>query len=573
MYPSSVPYRNPEALVQFVGESLESIAPQHLLSVRTRKALSEPAGSFEILLKTGIDGGAQKFAGSVEGAADPTAAYWLEKIRPMSLCVIAFGTSAELEVVKKATAPSTWVDSPSDVLKRCVVMLGIVDEVTLFTTMSINGPQRTVRIMGRDMARVLLDDVLRRAYATETYIVPMGRAVDQATKDELLNRATIRTQEELWFKSSLVNGAKTNVPLKEFFEKALDAAPSLNIPLANKHQVREYLRALEIDPRLARLGGSWQVAKNMMAYNGAPWQSMMDLAPKPSTEMFVDTVGLSAKLIVRRPPFARPKAMKGFDDTVKVLAKAAVTDTALLTQLLDAGVAGLGKVDEFATVPSRVIADPYHTVSTNEIVESAISRSAVDNYSMYHSRSIESLLGGIDDPAFITTPILYDLASASRYGTQVMPITVPWGLLGQQGPNGPRRVPAPSEDLVNSVDVWKSTTKQASLAADQAAVNSYGDTTTRTLNVIETVRAYYFYRDNPEFLRGMLGIRARPEVRIGDRVLVPSIGNSLFYVDSVEHTYSFGRPLMTSLAISRGQPLELDGRLAKYDADTPFESQ
>lgn len=576
---STVAYRKPEVFVQFVGTELGEVAPQQIISVRTRKTLTEPAGTFEIVLKTGTEASTDlKFAAGPLGSSDPSAEYWLDRIRPMTLCVIAFGSQKELDTVRASLAASSNTDKPSPEVLRSVVMLGIVDDVALFTSMGANGPQRSVRIMGRDMARVLLDDVFRRVVNTgadDVNLIPVGKKVSPEDREMLLKRSAISADQEALLGISLSKGAQMDIPLKEFFQGVLDRAPSLTLELQNKRKVKDYFNTVDMDPRLERLSATWHVLTRMLWYNGTPWQAMADLAPSPSTEMFVDTVGLSARLIVRRPPFGRPKAMAGFNAMAYMIAESSkVNYPRLMEDLLQPDVAGVPDKDEFVQTPSRVVPqENYHEVTGAELLQSAVSRNALVTFSMYHSKDLISQLGETPEIPTLITPMIYDLAAAVRYGTQVLPITVPWCLntalytMMQRKPDAPPAEPS----LADKASLWP---PKPAGAVQTSQKNQSGllYENTRALNLIETIRAYYYFRDNPEYLSGMLRLRGRPEIRVGDRVKVPSLGDRVFYVESVEQAFSFGTPFTTTLSVSRGQPFTLEKRLAPetHDVDPPF---
>lgn len=63
----------------------------------------------------------------------------------------------------------------------------------------------------------------------------------------------------------------------------------------------------------------------------------------------------------------------------------------------------------------------------------------------------------------------------------------------------------------------------------------------------------HWYQHNLEYLSGTVEMRGAPEIRVGYRLdLVDR--NLSFYVEGVSHNWSYGRPMTTTLHVTRGQP-------------------
>jgi hypothetical protein len=581
MNPAFVAYRGPTAQVQFIGETTITVEPSQLVSVQTRKSLAEPAGSFDILLKTGTDAASKRFVAGPGGQAPVSQDYWMEKIRPMMVCWISFGSRGELATVEayagkndleNEPGPTRFQPQPDDVIaqrrgtpqdtvRRNLVMIGVVDEVTTYTSVGGESVERGVRISGRDMTRFLLSDTLRRVVNTDdaSMIVTVGE-VDTSVRDLLVRRTEIRTDTAAeWFNLAVYPQGSVHIPLQDFFDTVLQKGPSLQTILPNNRRATEYLSdRANIDPRLQNYVSMFQAPMAMFMFRGAPWQAMQQMAPKPFVECWVDTVGTRAYLTVRRPPFARgPGATKGFREIAQTMAEAANPSPeygAMVALLAD--VDGVTAWDEFTEMPCAVVDGGYHTISGWEVMQSVFARSAGEAITMFQSIDGIITAGGNAPPGeFDVAPVLYDVAGASRYGTHVMQVLLPWGY-----------------DDRRNMSVWNSPAGgPVNLETGNRTVfRKYEvDETNKALSIVETVRSYYFYRDNPEYLSGSLTVRGRPEIRVGDRVRLPEAGDLIFYVESVEQVFQVGQPYITRMGLSRGQPFRLTHRLAKYDSDPP----
>lgn len=63
----------------------------------------------------------------------------------------------------------------------------------------------------------------------------------------------------------------------------------------------------------------------------------------------------------------------------------------------------------------------------------------------------------------------------------------------------------------------------------------------------------HWYQHNPEYLSGEITMRGAPEIRVGYRLDIKERNMSL-YVESVNHMWTYGGAMTTSLGVTRGQP-------------------
>lgn len=63
----------------------------------------------------------------------------------------------------------------------------------------------------------------------------------------------------------------------------------------------------------------------------------------------------------------------------------------------------------------------------------------------------------------------------------------------------------------------------------------------------------HWYQHNLEYLSGKIDMRGAPEIRVGYRLDIPE-RNMSFYVEGVNHTWTFPNNMLTTLQVTRGQP-------------------
>lgn len=546
----NVSYRSPRVFVQFIGETLLTVSPEHVVSVRTGKSMGSPAGVFEILLKSGSSANASTYGHS--SLTD----YWLDAIRPMTLCVIGMGsvedttqTMALLENPDNAgRTPSEFLNSLAPeqqaLVRRTIVMVGLVQNVNLRSAMRENGPERGLSITGKDFAQILMDDALRRiarsedAGPDERRIVTAG-TVPEEERSRLLSRASISQKNSYW-KDITAEGADTKIDLPRAARNILTNAPSYSMTLANGVTLGDYFKSVDVSPELANM--YVRATLSLFTYNGPVWEALTQQAPLPLAETFVDTVGLENRLIIRRPPFFRLRTMFHMATTMRqFLRHQNFTEAEVGTVM--AAIEEELQQERFGGGETRVLGNQAgpHVIQDHEIVDSQLSRSIGNAISQYQVVPYVLTRGdpsGIASFQGATGAYFFDLPVALRYGSRLMTAVCPWDT--QPGGNV-QRIRGIPQNL---------------------------STMERALAATETVRLYYYLRDGVGFLEGTLAMRARPEIRIGDRVYL-SDQDLIAYVESVSHTYQYGTAFVTQLTVSRAQPMFPTGRLLTHDTDPP----
>lgn len=558
-------HRSPTVFIQFQSDVLTNVEPSHIVGVTTMKNLANPAGMFEIQLKTGPEKHAHHYAPREDVGSPDSVDYWFARIKPMTLCIIAMGEAPDVAVARRILQnEGNARRSPMDIMNglgsekpaflRSIVMVGLVDEVTLTTAMSMQGPQRVLTVTGRDLGKILMDDNIRRIARGEDLdgidprMITLGDVPDEVAQ-RLKNRATLQANDRYW-QPTVSGGMAVKQKLEEILYTTLYKAPGIMTVLDNANPVRNYFNTVDVSPELRRF-----YARGLLSlfwFNGPLWEALRQLAPPPLAELFVDTVGLQNVLIARRPPFFRPSTMPDYVQTVVDFLDVTNYDIDVAQQVLQPQET---QVDAFTSVPSRVAENTYHTIEAEDIIVSAYGRSGVGTMAQYQVIPTIFMQGEASELAAqtgVTGAYLYDLAAGARFGTRLLQAACPWDLEGLAEP-----LPVPSPSQINEQNFSTKVLSGIDTVTEKAVAGA------------ETVRLYYFFRDAAEFISGSLTIRAHPEIRVGDRILIPSFGNLIVYVESVQHSYRFGSAFVSQISFSHGQPLAPSGRLSTYEKAPP----
>lgn len=581
-------YRAPKVFVQFINERQTFVAPEHIIGARTAKSMGSAAGMFELSFKTSdLKEGRSTNPLRPSKTNKPTD-YWMDMIRPMTVAVIAMGSEKDIRDVGElltsmppSVSPTSYYEQASaekrKLIDRTVVMVGLVEEVAFNLMMTSEGPQRLLRVAGRDFGKVLMDDSIRRiARATENTpderrIVTLGGEKDMPQgqppsiladdRDRLLNRASLNAKTAFW-KDISTQGLDSKEYLNVSVARILENAPSMNVKLDNDVELKSYFNSKPVvAPELE--GMTVRATLSLFTYNGPVWDSITQLAPAPLAEVYVDTVGLKNVMHIRRPPFYRPSLMKSMLAKTRaflelVRGRALRREIDKILEILDSELTE----DKFAA--------SYSTIEQDEIIGIALSRAGTTAFSQYQvvpSLLMRGEMGELAAFQGVSASYLYDLPTAIRFGSKLLQAICPWDVT--------RRIVASRTKTLRELDeeaALRSLRERDPEAAMKEVVKrqSQAISQEQTLSASETMRLYYYFRDSSAFLNGTLTTRARPEIRIGDRVYLPGYDDTIAYVEAVQHVYQYGQPFVSQLTVSRGQPLKpTRSRLVNYDVDNP----
>ena len=601
--PVSSRTRFPRVFVSFLGENtLEIDSGNQLYSVTVNKNLNSPAGSFDILMlpagNPGSTGEAQRITKSHrlrnqegdrgESFSDPTsgivgdheAAWWMDRIEPMTLVQIVFtdgepqtslpesfkldsgieGIEARFDKASRAPvrpiapdsnrgrtpfssqellAGATATNLEGGALFRLksieaealgpqvpkqVVMFGLVDYVGIEKRISGNKVRRFVRIIGRDFGKIFMDDQWYNQMnelvgddLSAPLAVFLGEDAGKA-RGELFRRHVFTRQGQIGTPTEEGGdqvGGRTNPwtslnTIQYVLDYIFLNLPSYDVQLANGRHIRDYFPRPIVRPNLegvklfSGISLGWSLGKGIN-HSGNLWQLMKNLVNLPFAELFVDTVGPQNILIARRPPFGRE-----YPDQEEVAG------------LFRAG-AKIFDEDEFLNEPLRVVSLPkgerFHTVGDDEIISMVIGRSDKEVITFY--RMTPGGLGPLKGGSAGLVPIVFDTSLTKRFGLRPLALMHKWF------------------DPKSHVD------------SAEFAQSSIFENIRRDL-----ARIYFYYRDNKDYLAGSIVMRGRSEIRVGDRVFLKG-ERRIFYVESVQNRWAWGTPYISTLRLTRGQPMDI----------------
>lgn len=595
-------YRTPRAFVQFIGESDEvyNLSPDNILSVSTSKSLSSPAGSFEILFKSGEERTSSTSTAIFNSPATKPIDWWLERIHPMTVAIIAIGSQDDVAIAQRQLSTGTQPARGSSAqlprefmaalpeadrlaLERVVLMVGLVEDCSLSVSMTSEGPQRSLRVAGRDFGKILLDDNLTRLARAravtreqETRMIVVGE-VEQDMYQRFMDRASINSSNNsMFWKTMSRAGSDSKIPLLEVLTNIIDRAPSYNIQLSNRRTLKNYFDvgavSVSDNGRTADLTTSRVIMSDdlqlmsvratmtLLLAQGPVFSCLVTFAPPPLAEMFVDTYGLEARLVVRRPPFYRAASMPKFIESMEAFMRKARRGPSGI-DFIKSTFTGLlqNTTDEFATSDAQGRMGPrglVHEIDKSRVLSLSLTRSMANVISIYQIYPTILMRGEASETALNqgVTSYLYDLAAAQRYGTtRTFRHGCPWDLLEQQvtasRSSAVRRITAVASDFA-----IETRGEGANSRRDVKLLKPNVGSTELSLACAETMRQYFYNRDNPAMLSGQIAVTGNTSYRIGDRVRLPQYNDTIFYVEGVQHSYQYGRAFVTTLSVSRGQP-------------------
>lgn len=592
--------------MEFLGETWRGIEQESLMAVSTEKSLGKPAGSFQIIIK--VSNRISRSANSTS-AEDPAKTledvaggvnFWLDTLRPMMLVRIKMQP-----MLRAQDPPPSNLDPATLTLLTNLTMLGCIDTVGIQKSMSPEGPVRTVVVTGRDLGKLFTDDAhytfAWAALITDAsnpaksgVIIPTDATATTKQIQDFITRYYVRDASSL--QTELIAetvGQAINVLYKK--------ASALDVVLSDTSKLQNYLPYPLIAENVAPIpffGGS-----GFFQMTGSVWAMFEYVVPKPWGEVFVDTVGDQARLIVRRPPWGRAwegqqemldqvlarvqKVADTSQDAMKTaLANSSATpihsttgasltnltgatryttiepgdtEAGQLNDLLEVTNKGMGQItaltamggalwhyDEFQDLAgrTRVTNEPYHVVTDKEVINMTLSKGDREALNLFFPFPGSMFMHGDEDPmmaAQLVPPVL-DIDSVLRYGLRLFQAENRW---------------------------W--------MPKDQPVTDGSGGIDFLSQLLLDTIRVYLYFRHNAEYLSGTIHIMGRDEIRIGDHLVLNEFNESnptLFYVEGVSNSWQFGSEFVTSLTVTRGQPLYLpqtgSGRFVPLNTPTPL---
>lgn len=267
----------------------------------------------------------------------------------------------------------------------------------------------------------------------------------------------------------------------------------------------------QLETRLVRNISSWEEDENLINpvpftnFEGSFNQLLKEIVQRPFGEMFFDVFtdednNEKASFIVRRTPFD----------------------------------------------PGDWYELPQHQLSTRDVIEEQLARTDLDAYSIFSVTS-ENLA------EFITSLEIYPYFHPSlveKYGYKILEVSHRYLAAGSQvaeveGDEG-------EETPEAGVD--------AGIGSSSDPSEEINDTGAATNLIKEySKRLYDWYVLNPNFYTGEIKVMGHPDYRLGNRLLYrDDYSNDIweFYIESVEHDFSYTNGYTTSIGVTRGLRIE-----------------
>lgn len=313
-----------------------------------------------------------------------------------------------------------------------------------------------------------------------------------------------------------------------------------------------------IKTRIVAELSSWEEEEHLQdvlpftSFEGSLNQLLIDMTNKPFNEIFFDTYADTdgnekAKLVVRRTPFE--------------------------------------KADWQAL--------PRHRITSHNVIKEQIGQTDLDAYAIFNV-----VPGNLQEMDMMSNakPV-YNPELVKKYGYKLLEITNKYltissgtsdtantdpaeteteaeveqreanlgiGLTGDLGINPNTNIMTPEEaaelglEMVNGVLTGRTLEESEALTEEtETSTNEIGGDT--ILMQQQSERLYRWYANNPNFFSGDIEVIGDPDYRLGNRLLyVDEYTGDIweFYIESVEHRYSYTDGFTTSLGVTRGIKLE-----------------
>ena len=308
-----------------------------------------------------------------------------------------------------------------------------------------------------------------------------------------------------------------------------------------------------IKTRIVAELSSWEDEEHLQdvlpftSFEGSLNQLLIDMTNKPFNEMFFDTYADTegnekAKLVVRRTPFEKEDWQK--------LPRHRITSHNVIKEQL--GQADLDAYAIFNVVPGNLqemdMMSNAKPVYNPELVKKY-------GYKLLEitNKYLTISSGTSDNPTTETTETVEDAETDQRESDLGIGLTGGLGLNPSTNTMSPEEAKALGLEMINGILTGR-TLEEAEALTEQADASSENGADILLMQQ-QSERLYRWYANNPNFFSGDIEVIGDPDYRLGNRLLyVDEYTGDIweFYIESVEHKYSYTEGFTTALGVTRG---------------------
>ena len=308
-----------------------------------------------------------------------------------------------------------------------------------------------------------------------------------------------------------------------------------------------------IKTRIVAELSSWEDEEHLQdvlpftSFEGSLNQLLIDMTNKPFNEMFFDTYADTdgnekAKLVVRRTPFEKEDWQK--------LPRHRITSHNVIKEQL--GQADLDAYAIFNVVPGNLqemdMMSNAKPVYNPELVKKY-------GYKLLEitNKYLTISSGTSNSTTTETTETVEDAETDQRESDLGIGLTGGLGINPNTNTMSPEEAKALGLEMINGVLTGR-TLEEAESLTEQADASSENGADLLLMQQ-QSERLYRWYANNPNFFSGDIEVIGDPDYRLGNRLLyVDEYTGDIweFYIESVEHKYSYTDGFTTALGVTRG---------------------
>lgn len=310
-----------------------------------------------------------------------------------------------------------------------------------------------------------------------------------------------------------------------------------------------------VQTRIVAELSSWEAEEKLQdvlpftSFEGSLNQLLIDMTNKPFNEIFFDTYAdidgnEKAKLVVRRTPFEKEDWQK--------LPRHRITSHNVIKEQI-------GQTDLDAYAIFNVVPGNLQELNMMDNAKPVYNPELVKKYGyklLEVTNKYLNMTSNMGDSATENTETAEDAETDRREADLGIGITGDLGLNPNTNTMSPEEAKALGLEMINGVLTGR-TLEEAETLTEQAEASSENGADILLMQQ-QSERLYRWYANNPNFFSGDIEVIGDPDYRLGNRLLyVDEYTGDIweFYIESVEHKYSYTDGFTTALGVTRGVKL------------------